>query len=299
MELRQLEYFVTVSEEASFTRAAAKLHVAQPGVSAQIRRLERELGQDLLDRTGRTVRLTDVGAAVLPYARAALEATRGARLAVGEITGLVRGHVAVGMVASISAFDLPGLLAGFHHDHPAVEISLSEAGSGQLTEALQARKLDVAFAGVGSAPPQGIATRIVADEAVVAATSRGDELAAGTSIGLEALRTRALVILPRGTGLRSRVDAACAAAGFRPRVAFEASDPHMLAQLASRGLGVAILPESAANVHAADLHVLSITGPRMRGRIALAWRAAGPMSAAARAFIGHATAVLAKGRQDS
>ena len=67
MELRQLQYFVTVAEEANFTRAAAKLYVAQPGVSAQIHRLERELGQQLLDRSGRVVRLTKVGAAVLPY----------------------------------------------------------------------------------------------------------------------------------------------------------------------------------------------------------------------------------------
>jgi DNA-binding transcriptional LysR family regulator len=91
MELRQLAYFVTVAEEANFTRAAAKLHVAQPGVSAQIRRLERELGQQLLDRSARAVRLTEVGAAVLPYARAALQAVDGARLAVDELTGLLRG----------------------------------------------------------------------------------------------------------------------------------------------------------------------------------------------------------------
>src|SRR3954468_2339988 len=128
MELRQLEYFVTVVEEAGFTRAAARLHVAQPGVSAQIRRLERELGEDLLDRSGRTVRLTEVGAAVLPYARAALSAVSGARAAVAELTGLVRGHVTVGMVTSMSthAIDLPGLLAEFHRHHPEVGITLSE-----------------------------------------------------------------------------------------------------------------------------------------------------------------------------
>ena len=72
MELRHLEYFLAVAEEASFTRAAARVHVAQPGVSAQIRQLEQELGQPLFDRSGRTVRLTEVGQAVLPYARAAL-----------------------------------------------------------------------------------------------------------------------------------------------------------------------------------------------------------------------------------
>src|SRR4030081_153595 len=100
MELHQLEYFIAVVEEANFTRAAAKLQVAQPGVSAQIRRLERDLGQELLDRSGRSVRLTEVGAAVLPYARAALSAVAGARLAVDELAGLVRGRVAGGMGSS-------------------------------------------------------------------------------------------------------------------------------------------------------------------------------------------------------
>src|ERR1035437_5789009 len=98
MELRQLEYFVAVAEEASLTSADARLHVAQPGVSAQIRQLERELGQELLDRSARTVRPPEAGAAVLVSAREALGAASGARLAVDELSGLIRGHVAVGMV---------------------------------------------------------------------------------------------------------------------------------------------------------------------------------------------------------
>jgi len=114
MELRQLAYFVAVADEGNFTRAAATVHVAQPGVSAQIRHLERELGQDLLDRSGRNVSVTEAGAAVLPYARAALAAVAGARQAVDELTGLLRGHVTIGTLTSISSdqVDLPGLLAG-------------------------------------------------------------------------------------------------------------------------------------------------------------------------------------------
>src|SRR5215207_8452308 len=92
MELRQLAYFVAVAEEASFTRAAARVSVAQPGVSAQIRQLERELSQPLFDRSGRTVTLTEAGATVLPYARAALDAVDGARRVVDELTGLLRGQ---------------------------------------------------------------------------------------------------------------------------------------------------------------------------------------------------------------
>ncbi|HLH21717.1 MAG TPA: LysR family transcriptional regulator [Chloroflexota bacterium] len=293
MELHQLEYFVAVAEEASFTKAAAKLHVAQPGVSAQIRRLERELGQPLFDRSARAVRLTEVGAAVLPYARAALGAVAGARLAVDELTGLVRGRVAVGMISSCSSLDLPNLLADFHQQHPAVEITLSEANSDRLLEALQAGHLDMALVGLASPPPPSIQTLVVADEPIVAAVSPADALAGTTSITLEAVLQRPLISLPRGTGLRSCLDEACASAGFEPHIAFEASDPNVLAQLAARGLGVAILPQSVANAHPAELHVMDITRPRLRGRLELAWRADGPISPAARALISHARRALA------
>ncbi len=92
MELHQLQYFVAVAEEASFTRAATRVHVAQPGVSAQVRRLESELGQQLLDRSGRSVRLTEAGSAVLPFARAALDAVANARLAVDELAAWSAGR---------------------------------------------------------------------------------------------------------------------------------------------------------------------------------------------------------------
>ncbi len=290
MELRQLEYFVAVAEEGSFTRAAARVHVAQPGVSAQIRRLEREFGQPLLDRSGRTVRLTDVGAAVLPYARAALGAVEGARLAVDELTGLLRGHVAVGMVTSCSFTELFVLLADFHRDHPAVEITLSEANSDRLLADVLDGRLDMALVGLATPPPAGVETQVIVDEALIAAVGTDDPLATRSEITLDALRDRALISLPRGTGLRARLDGACAKAGFQPRIAFEASDPYILAQLAVRGLGVAILPESAATD--LDLHRLAFTRPGLRSHIELAWRSAGPSGPAANALIGRAREVL-------
>ncbi len=284
---------MAVAEEGTFTGAAAQVHVAQPGVSAQIRRLERELGHALLDRSGRTVRLTAVGAAVLPYARAALDAVAGARLAVDELAGLMRGRVAVGMVTSCASVDLPNLLADFHHHHPAVEITLSEANSDRLIDALQDGRLDLALVGLATTLPPGIATQVVADEPLVAAVSYGDPLAARTTITLDALQQRALISLPRGTGLRSCLDDACAAAGVHPHIAFEASNPDVLVHLAAQGLGVAILPASIANAHLTELHAIAVTRPRLRGRLALAWRADGPINPAARALIGHARHMLA------
>ncbi|MGP4004808.1 LysR family transcriptional regulator [Streptomyces sp. 8N706] len=298
MELRQLEYFVAVVEEASFTKAAAKLHIAQPGVSAQIRRLERELGQDLLDRSGRTVRLTGAGAAVLPYARAALAAAAGARLAVDELTGLLRGRVAVGMVTSCAPLGLPDLLADFHEKHPGVEITLSEANSDHLVDALRSGGLDTAVIGLAATPPAGVELEIVADQPLVAAVSRDDPLCGRTTLPLDALRDRPLISLPRGTGLRSCLDDACAAAGFEPRIAFEAGDPRVLAQLAARGLGLAVLPERLGRAGTADIHALTLVRPRLRGRLALAWRAEGPISPAARELIAHARTVLTSASAD-
>jgi DNA-binding transcriptional LysR family regulator len=290
MELRQLEYLVAVAEEAGFTRAAARLHVAQPGVSAQIRQLERELGQPLFDRTSRRVRLSEAGRAVLPYARAALDAVAGVRLTAQELSGLLRGRVAIGTVTSLgSDTDVPGLLAGFHDAHPDIDITLAEDTSDRLLAGLLEGRYDAAFAGIAGDAPEGVDTQTVVEDALVAAVAPGDALAAKRSMPLRALDGRPLIVLPQGTGMRAAVDAGCAAAGFRPRVAFEAGNPEMLAALAERGLGVAILPAGLAA--ARDLHSITLTRPALRSRLALAWRTS-PGSPAAQAFTTHARAFL-------
>jgi DNA-binding transcriptional LysR family regulator len=298
MELRQLEYLVTVVEEANFTRAAQRCHVAQPAVSAQIRLLERELGQALLDRSGRTVRPTEVGAAVLPYARAALNAVDGMRLAVEEMSGLVRGHLSVGTVSSVSAIDLPAVLAQFARHHPGVEITLKEGDSAQLLDALAARLLDAALIGLSGPLPAGIDAEVAGEVPLVAIVAPGDPLSASRTITLEALAGRPLIALPRGTGLRAVIDQAFAQAGFHPHVAFEASDPYVLAQLAGHRLGVAIVTEPVARAYHGQLPALAITEPSLLARQAIAWRAEGPTSPAARAFISYARATITD-RQDA
>ena len=148
MELRQLEYFVAVAEEANFTRAAERIRVAQPAVSAQIQRLEREVGQSLLDRSRRAVRLTAAGEAALPYARAALAAVADIHVAVDELTQLVRGTVTIGTVTTHSV-DIPSLLADFHAEHPSVEITLSTDSSDALIDKVRTGQLDMAIVSVG------------------------------------------------------------------------------------------------------------------------------------------------------
>src|SRR5690349_11116901 len=213
MELRQLEYLVAVVEEANFTRAAERVHVAQPAVSAQIQRLERELGQPLLDRSRRTVRLTAAGEAVLPHARAALAAVRTMSVAVDEVTNLVRGTVTLGAVTSHDV-DMARLLADFHADHPNVEITLGTDTSDNLIEHVRSGKLDAAIASVGpDEVPEGLAVAVATDEAITAAVCGSDPLAKRKKIRLADLQDRTLIALPVGAGIRQQFDRACAAAG--------------------------------------------------------------------------------------
>lgn len=295
MELRQLQYFVAVVEEAGFTRAAARLHLAQPGISAQIRQLERELGQPLLDRSGRSVTLTEVGEALLPYARAAIAAVEGARQVADEFSGLLRGRVTIGVVsgAGVHEFDLAATLAAFHEQHPCIEVTLTEHSSERMLAALQDGALDIALVGLADEePPPGVSLQVLIDEPLVAAVAPDDPLvslvtdAGGTSVRLEALRDRPVISLPRGTGTRGVLERACARAGFRPRVVFEAADPRFLAQLAARGLGVAAVPRLPEHVASAlGLRVLTFAEPQPRARIALAWRTTGPTGPAAGALL--------------
>ena len=293
MELRQLEYLVGVADDRNFTKAAARMHVAQPGVSAQIRRLERELGHELLDRSGRDIRPTAVGAAVIEHARAALASVANARAVADEFSGLLRGRVAVGMLSGCNSADVPRVLAEYHRRHPAVDISLSESASHDLLAAIHARTIDVAIVALEPEDPEGIATQTIVDEAVVAVVRRDDPLATRSSITLSRLCERGLICLPRGTGIRTLLDNACTRLGLAPRIVFEATDLQMQAELAARGLGTAIVPISTSAANEKSLHALTITRPSLRGRVALAWLANGQPSAAGQALIRDARTAFA------
>ena len=281
MELRQLEYLVAVVEEGSFTRAAQRERVAQPAVSAQIRRLERMVGQQLLTRSSREVRLTEAGAALLPHARAALAAVRAAQHAVDEVADIVRGAVAIGTV-TLHPVDVAALMADFHRDHPQVELTLLTDNSDELLVGLADGRLDLAIVSVAAdVMPDGLDGVSITDEIIEAAVALDHPLRRRATVTLPELCQLPLISLPVGTGLRSRLDEACAAAGVRPRIGFEATNPQELADLARHGLGVAILPRSMARGDA-GLHALRLT-PTLRGRLVWAWRrdSIGP---AARAF---------------
>jgi DNA-binding transcriptional LysR family regulator len=270
MELRQLEYFVTVAEEANFTRAAARVHISQSGVSAQVKALEQELGAPMFDRSGRVARLTAAGTAALPFARAALDAADDLRRAIDEVNGLVRGHLAVGMVTGCEVAPLFAALATFHREHPAIELELVEDNSNRLVTAVRTGAIDIALVGVAGAAPEHLAAQVIVSEGLVALAPPGTDVAQFDRIPLSELTAYAIVTLPDGTGIRAVFDEACVAAGLIPDVALVASAPGAVAGLAARGLGIAVLSESMAAAYP-ELTAVPIDGIGLPALLALVW----------------------------
>ncbi len=271
MELRQLEYFIAVAEEASFTRAADRVHISQSGVSAQIRQLEHDLGAALLDRSGRGSTLTAAGSAAIGPARAVLAAAGAVRQAVDEVNGLLRGRLVVGMVTACTVTPLFAALAAFHQSHPGVDISLLEGNSDMLTAQVRTGLADLALIGSAGAPPDDLEALTIISEPLAAAVPPGHPLAGRDRVTLADLAGYPIVSLPEGTGVRAVFDQSCLADGVRPDIALQASAPGTVADLAVRGLGVAILSQSMAAGHAGRLRAVAIDGLALPAVLALVW----------------------------
>ena len=293
MELRQLAYFVAIAEERNFTRAAERIPIAQPAISQQIRRLEAELGEPLFLRDRRGIQLTPAGQALLPHARAALQAADGGREAVAALSGLLTGRLTVGLVHPLPDRRFLHLLGAFHRTYPQIELTLIEDQTDALLAALAAGQVHAALIGQGryDRPPPDAESLLVAREPVVVAVHPAHPLAGRGQIPLRALREEPMVTLTQASKLRSTLETACHAAGFAPRIVAETSDLAVVAELAAEQVGVAVLPASGLE-DAAGLVQLSLIRPALDRRILLVWRPA-TSPPAGRAFLALAREHLA------
>jgi DNA-binding transcriptional LysR family regulator len=268
MEIRQLRYFVAVAQEANFTRAAELVHISQPGISAQIRQLENDLGATLIDRSGRNVALTAVGEVVLAHAKAVLSSVESLRQAVDEMNGLVRGKLVVGMVTACTVQPLFDALSSFHLAHPGVEVSLLEEDSDKLVDHVREGSVDLALIGAAQRAPEDLDGWQVLSEPIVAAVPAGHPLADKDGVTLAELSTHPIICLPEGTGIRATLDQVTASLGLTPTIALQASAPGAVMNLAERGLGVAVLSESMT-VGQPGLRTIGITDADVPAVLAL------------------------------
>jgi LysR family transcriptional activator of glutamate synthase operon len=246
LELRQLTYLDAIVRHGGFTRAAEHLHVAQPAISAQIRRLEAELDVTLLARTTRRVSLTHAGELFWTRARRILDELDAARADLDQLAVVLRGRVRIGAIQALAPFDLPGALAAFHTRYPGVELTLRSGRLRQLLDGLDADELDLALGPLPAEVPARFATHRLFSEELVVLTAPGHPLARRRTLTLGLLRDEPFVCLPANSGLRRILDDAAGTEGFAPRVPFEATSVDRIRDLVSHGLGVALLARSVA-----------------------------------------------------
>ena len=242
ISLRQLEYFVTVVDEGSFTGAAELLHVSQPGLSHQIQALERELGGPLLERLPRKVRLTPAGRTTLPHARASLAHAQRAGSAARRAFGIETGELHIGTLYSISAGILPGALMTWRRSYPQLQVHLVEfQHTDELAAAMEAGRADLA---VGPTPAgwDGPARDIGVEEFVIAASPDAGLPTDPPRVRMADLAERDWVHFTTRSGLSEILGEACKQAGFEPRISVRTEQGPSALALARAGLGLTLVP---------------------------------------------------------
>ena len=246
MDIHKLEHFLAVAEELSFTRAAARLHLAQSGVSSSVKFLERDLGAALFERTTQRVELTPAGEALVPEARRVLAAVRDARQAVDEVRAGLRGTLELGVLHGLTPAHVPATLAAFRTDFPLVDIHLVAPGQGGTTshaESLREGSLDLAYV-MTTGPLPDLRLHVLSSEVLVLACANDHPLAALPGVDLAELSDTDFIDFPVGWGIRAAVDRVFAAAGVpQRRTTLEMNEISTVLDLVRHRLGVAFVPE--------------------------------------------------------
>ena len=279
MELRHLRYFVATVEERSFQRAAERLHISQPPLSAQVRDLEEELGVQLLERTSKGVVPTPAGEVFYEEAKAILASVQQARRrALGAARGEV-GRLAIGFISIVDYSFLPAALKRFRAEVPGVELQLSELTSDAQVDALLADALDL---GVGLAPMShaDLVFKPLLREPLVLAAPAG-KFPAGARVRLASLAQEAFVMIPRSAapGYYDLFADFCRSCGFEPRVVQRARQMQTVVSLVSNDFGIALVPESVMGLRRPGVDYLRLEEESPGIEVGIAWRRNSPNEA--------------------
>ena len=286
LDLRQIQYFVCVYEEGSFTRAARRLNVVQPALSMQIQRLEKRLGIDLFERTPRGVNATPAADSVYRLYQPLLLDLRNAGRLVLELSGKVSGKIAVGIIPSITNSVLPDVLSRFGAKYPDVEIRIDEAYSGTLIDWVVSGDLDIAI-GNSTRRKDGISTHPLVEEELLLVERRNFGKRRPGPIAFRELSELGLVLPSRRHGIRIIVNEVAGQQALRivPKIEVDALAPTL--RLVAEGGLMTVLPAIVARRAAADLPLQTrrIIEPKLTRELVYVYRAQRPLSLAVKSFI--------------
>ena len=262
MELRHLRYFVAVAEELHFGRAAARLNMAQPPLSQQIRQLEKEIKVTLFARNKRSVALTEAGRVFLAETRRTLaQADRSVYVVQQAERGEI-GRLVIGFISSATYSVFPDILRSFRMRYPKIEVMLDESTTERQLQALHDNKIDIGFL---RAPIEDKSLNLitVVREPIVAAVTDFHPLAKAHAIELRLLAGEPFISLPRKLlpGYYDYIAQACRKAGFELRVSQEARQVHTIISLVAAGMGVALVPASLRKAQRKGVRFLDLQPP--------------------------------------
>lgn len=261
MDLRQVEHFVAVAAEMSFTRAAERAHVVQSALSTSIAKLERELGVALFDRSRQQISLTAAGERFRTHAYEVLRVSRAAAESVGEFRESLMGTVEFGSLISFGPMDVGRALGDFHRAHPFVRLRLrlSQAGASAYLAALVEGSLDLALVSVPDRFPRQLEMRLLFEEPMVFVCRSDHAFAGRGTVDLAEVAHEEVVGFPPEFGLRRLMDGAFHGAGLRPRTQYEVPAGFAaIADFVRHGLGTAFMPVSEAR-RCSDLLSVELT----------------------------------------
>ncbi|RSN24589.1 LysR family transcriptional regulator [Amycolatopsis sp. WAC 04169] len=267
-ELRQLRYFVAVAEDASFTKAARRLHIAQQSLSQQITVLERVLGARLLRRDSRGTRLTEIGSLFLPEARAVLARNDEALAVLDRAVRGELGTLRLGFLTTTANYLLPPVVRAVRERLPDLTLTTDDTQIAPLVDGLATGRYDLIF----TRPPliEGFETRTLITEEVCAVLPEGHRLAAAAELNLADLADEPWVLTPRSSWepWHRRYDDEFAAAGFTPRVVQRAATVQGLLGLVAAGIGVTRLARSSHSLRRSGVVFVPLTGDTARTVVA-------------------------------
>jgi DNA-binding transcriptional LysR family regulator len=286
MELRHLRTIAAVARHGSLTKAGEELYLSQSAISQQIRRLELELGFEVFRRNSRSVELTPEGRVILSCAQRVLAEVDGLHDELEELTGRLRGQLRIGGVYPTGPYDLFGMLADFRADHPEVAVHMVENTQEDVLAALRADELDCAFTALDpDALGDEFAATLLWEEEFVVALPVGHRLSERARVTFEELAAEDLIAYRDNSALRRRLERTMAGRGLQPRNAFVCTEMAAVRGLASKGLGIAVMPRTIAEQPGPPIELRPIGPERLTWPIALVWRAGRRQTPAGKAFL--------------
>jgi LysR family transcriptional regulator, cyn operon transcriptional activator len=273
MDLRQLEMFLAVAENMSFTKAGEKLYVAQSAISRKISMLEEELGELLFKRVNKRIYLTPAGETLLRYARRTFQDLKNATLEISEMAHLKKGKLKIGAGMIACIYILPPVLEKFKARFPGIDVEVVTDTTESLLGRLRENELDLGLFVLPIEYPDVEVIPIVTEEMVVV-TSRKHPLARRASMRAEELSDYPLILFEEGTYTRRVLDGFFRETGVTPRISMEAGNVAVMKPFVRINLGIGLMPLPAVIEEAArkELHYLRIRDYNLTRQLGLVFQ---------------------------